>query len=361
MSRHVVHVIDPVGPAAAARAALARGAAADIAVMACAEAIRACPAEHHTVMVAGSAETLRHATRLGLHATNPRCFQVSAALGHCTMGYRSLRQHLAELPAVDVLQPWSDRARAACVLAAKGRIPIAEVPTTIMPPFDAEGFAQPDEVRAQIGVDARLPLVGMLCDPVHHADTRRFVYMVGTLQVAGHKVAGLIDRRAGHTARARRFHAESGVGWRMLMAPEPTSFLLHACDIALVLPPTVYRPLRSDQAAWVRWSVLRAHLLGVPVIGAAEWLPEAYLGETEPELLSPWSGTLRDMIRRLIALVDDPKRLRQTAADVQRAASHAATGESLSQRIAEAWDNAEPVPKGTLIRAFTRGGAQTLA
>ena len=344
--------------------------------MACAQTVRARPDERHTIMVAGSAETLHHASRLGLETTDARCLRLAAPLGSCIVGHPSLRRHLAGLPAVDVLQPWSERARAACVLAAKGRIPIAEVPTTIMPPFDAEGFASSAEVRAQIGVDARLPLVGMLCDPVHHADTRRFVYMVGTLQVAGHKVAGLIDRRAGHTARARRFHAESGVGWRMLMAPEPTSFLLHACDIALVLPPTVHPTLRADQAAWVRWSVLRSHLLGVPVIGAAEWLPEAYLGETEPELLSPWSGTLRDIIRRLIALVDDPKRLQRTSDAVRCAASQAATVESLSREITIGWDDAEPFPRSTLIRpptrpdvlssaeataTLTRGGAQTLA
>ncbi len=361
LSRHTVHIIDPAGPATPARAVLARGAAADIVVMACAEAIRARPAEHHTVIVTGSAETLRHARRLGLHAVDARCSRIAAPLGCCIFGYRSLRHHLAGLPAVDLLQPWSERARTMCALAAGGRIPIAEVPTGIMPPFGAEGFAPPNDVRAQIGVDARLPLVGMLCDPVHHADTRRFVYMVGTLHVAGHEVAGLIDRRAAHTARARRFHAESGVGWRMRMAPEPTPFLLHACDIAMVLPPTAHPTLREDQAAWVRWSVLRAHLLGVPVIGAAEWLPEAYLGETEPELLSPWSGTLRDMIRRLIALVDDPERLHQTAAAVQRAASHAATGEALSQQIADAWSNAEPIRSETGIRAFTRGGVQTPA
>lgn len=180
-----------------------------------------------------------------------------------------------------------------------------------------------------------VPIIALLCDPLHHADTRRFVYMVGILQVAGYSVAGLVDKRAAHTARARRFHAESGVAWRVLMPTDPTAALLHACDIALVLPPTAHNPPTSEQAAWTRWSVLRAHCLGVPVAGAAEWLPHETRPETDSGFFDPWPGDLRSMIRGLVTLADDPTARRMHAESARAAAQRPQTRDVFANRVRE--------------------------
>lgn len=340
MARHIVHVIDPAGPASAARAVCARDAAADIAVLACAEAVRARPTDRHTVIVVGTEAAARHAARLGLGATNALARSAPAILGHGVLGFRSLRARLRALGPVDVLQPWSRRSHRACSLAAGARTPIAPVPTGTLPAFTATPVEPVPDTRARLGVSEDLPLVALLCDPTHHADPKRFVYMVGTLQVAGYPVAGLVDRRAGHTARARRFHAESGVAWRVLMPTDPTASLLHACDMAVVLPPPVHQPLQGHEAAWVRWSVLRAHLLGVPVIGAGEWLPEPLLAAESLEgagIFQPWDNSLRDMLRRLISLADNPDRRRTLASAAKTAAAKVATGANYADDLEQLW------------------------
>lgn len=340
MAHHIVHVIDPAGPASSVRAVCVRDAAADIGVLACAEAVRARPTDRHTVIIVGTRATARHAVQIGLGSTDAETHIAPAMLGHGVLGFRSLRALLRSLGPIDVLQPWSQRSHKACSLAAGTRIPTAPVPTSTLPSFTPPSPEAAADTRERLGVPDDLPLVALLCDPTHHADPKRFVYMVGTLQVAGYPVAGLVDRRAGHTARARRFHAESGVAWRVLMPSDPTASLLHACDMAVVLPPPAHQPLREHEAAWVRWSVLRAHLLGVPVIGAGEWLPETMLAADaldREEIFQPWDSSLRDMLRRLISLADDPASRRRIAAAVQTAAAEVATSTNYADDLEQLW------------------------
>ncbi|MFG0243750.1 MAG: hypothetical protein ACF8R9_13270 [Phycisphaerales bacterium JB054] len=347
MARHIVHVIDPAGPASSAGAVCERDAAADIALLACAEAVRATPADRHTVVIVGTEAAARHAAELALGSTDAARCRAPAILGHGALGFRSLRARLRTLDPIDVLQPWSRRSHKACSLAAGPRIPTAPVAAGTLPSFTPPAHDAAADTRERLGVPDDLPLVALLCDPTHHADPKRFVYMVGTLQVAGYPVAGLVDRRAGHTARARRFHAESGVAWRVLMPSDPTASLLHACDMAVVLPPPVHQPLREHQAAWVRWSVLRAHLLGVPVIGAGEWLPDEMFGTDAlggAELFQPWNGSLRDMLRRLISLAEDPAHRRRVADAAQGAAAGVATSARYADDLDRLWHAAASRP-----------------
>lgn len=343
MARHIVHVVDPASPASSTGAICARNAAPDIGTLACAEAVRACPADRHTVIMMGTAAAARHAAGLGLGSTDAKRYVAPATLGHGVLGYRGLRARLRSLGPIDMLQPWSRRSHRACSLADDAQIPVAPIPTGTLPSFTTTTDESAPQTRERLGVPDDLPLVALLCDPTHHADPKRFVYMVGTLQVAGYPVAGLVDRRAGHTARARRFHAESGVAWRVLMPSGPTASLLHACDMAVVLPPPVHQPLRGHEAAWVRWSVLRAHLLGVPVIGAGEWLPDTLLGSdpAEPEehedLFQPWDNSLRDMLRRLISLAADPAGRRRIADAAQSAAASVATSANYANDLDALW------------------------
>lgn len=338
MARGVVHVIDPMAPSVAdGRAGLfGRRGASDAGVLACVETILATPGEAHAPIVLGTAEAGAHAESLGLrvHAT------VSTPLGHAGLAARALRRVLRELGGADVLQPWSERARSACRLAAVGEGAVAPVPEGLWPVSDRVVGEPRAAARARLGAADDMPMVALLADPPRHADARRFVYMVGLLDVAGIPVAGLIDRRAAHVTRARRFHADAGVGWRMLLPAEPTTGLLHACDLAVIVPPAVRAETRPYERAWVAWSVLRAHLLGVPVVGADAWLPPAALPAEAASLLRARSESVTDIGRRLARLAAD-ETLRLRVAHEARDAARAFVGrEPLAEAARTLWAGA---------------------
>jgi len=250
VGRGIVHVIDPMnaGWVVGSGGLFGHSAAADIAVLACAEAIRVRPEDAHIVVALGTRAAAGHAEQLGLrvHAVAP------AILGHAGLACRELRRVVIDLGGADVLQPWSERARTACRLAASGNGPIAAVPNEAWPSVDGVIGDERNAVRASLSVPDGVPMVALLADPSRHAEARRFVYMVGLLDVADIPIAGLVDRRSAHVSRARRFHAEAGVQWRMLLPEEPIARLLHACDVGVVVPPSVHAALRSDEQAWVR-------------------------------------------------------------------------------------------------------------
>ncbi|MCC7388232.1 MAG: hypothetical protein IT431_05645 [Phycisphaerales bacterium] len=347
MARGVLHVIDPTptGVADGRVGLLGRGAAADIAILACAEAIRSTPEDAHAVVVLGGGDAVHHARALGLpvHAHAP------APFGHAGLGARALRRVARALGGTDLLQPWSERARTACRLAGAGEGAVAPVPSALWPGPRRPVGPDRHSVRAQLGVPDHIPMVALLADPCRHADARRFVYMVGLLDVAGIPVAGLIDRRAAHVSRARRFHADAGVRWRMLLPAEPTARLLHACDLAVIVPPTVRAELTAHEHAWVAWSVLRAHLLGVPVVGADAWLPESARPTDAAGLLHARSESVTDIGRQLARLAADAV-LRRAVADGARAAASAfVERQPLADSLRALWSTVEPFETGAAL------------
>ena len=340
MGLGVVHVIDPLGGGM-----LGAGAAADIAVLACAEAIRARGADAHAVIVIGTRAAARHAERLGLRVDA----LAPAVLGHGGLAARGLRRVVRELGGADVLQPWSERSRTACRLAALGGGAVAPVPTGLWPSLSEPVGSERGAARARLGVHDDTPIVALLADPLRHADARRFVYMIGLLDVAGIPVAGLIDRRAGHVARARRFHTEAGVGWRLLVPSEPTGRLVHGCELAVVVSPEVRASLRADEAAWVSWSVLRAHLLGVPVVGGEDWLPGEAWPTDGADVLRAKSESVTDIGRQLAEIASDRARLADLAAAVRGAAAGFATSERFGEALAAVWGKVEPLEEGDVL------------
>lgn len=352
MARGVVHVIDPTpaGMADGRAGLLGRGAAADVAVLACAAAIHATPEDAHAVVVIGGADAAEHARALGLgiHAA------VAPPLGHAGLAARTLRRAVRALGGADVLQPWSDRARTACRLAVLGQGAVAPVPSSLLPPLDQAVGPARHTARETLGVPDDVPMVALLADPWRHADARRFVYMVGLLDVAGIPVAGLIDRRAAHVSRARRFHAEAGVRWRMLLPGEPTARLLHACDLAVIVPPGVRAEPTASERAWITWSVLRAHLLGVPVIGADAWLPEEAMPRETAAALHARSESVTDIGRRLASIAEDPGVLRGLGTAVRESAARFVAARPFADDLRSLWDGVEPFEEGAALAAAGR-------
>lgn len=347
MARGVVHVVDPrEPPVSAGRTGLfGRSCAADIAVLACREAIAARPGDAHAVLILGGGDARSHARSLGLHSHA----SVGSPLAHAGLAALALRRAVRQLGGAEVLQPWSERARLACRLAAGGAGAVAQVPIGVWPSFAQEPPGRRDRLRAGLRAPESLPLVALLADPARHADARRFVYLVGLLDVAGIPVAGVIDRRAAHVARARRFHAEAGVGWRMVLPDRPTARLLPACDIAVIVPPGVPAELTACERAWVAWSVLRSHLHGVPVVGGRTWLPdEAWPREGAPALEAR-SESATDIGRQLARIAADRGLLAALSAAVRGAATGFATRERFGEALGRLWDGVEGAEAGSAL------------
>lgn len=325
VTRRVVHVLDVAGGRGDAP-----GRAGAIGAMVCAEAIAATPECRHDVVALGSAAEGAAAGLLGISPTAV----VSPPLGSAALGGRSLRRALRAFGDRVLAQPWSDHAAAACAGAGYAH---ARIPVDLLPSVGTPVGEDRRRLRARYGLADEIPTIALLADPPWYADARRFVYMIGLLDVAGQCIAGLVGRGTAHTARARRFHAEAGVGWRMVLAEEPVGAVVHACDLAVIVPPTAHRELSESERAWVRWSILRSHLLGVPVLGGAEWLDGELCPEGSRGALAGASGSMTDLGRRLTRLAGDPAERVMVAEAVRSHAAGIASRERFAERLRRHW------------------------
>jgi hypothetical protein len=306
-----------------------------IAALVCAEACAATPECEHVVVMLGSRADAGATRQLGLRASQV----VPLPLGAPALAGRALRRTLRELGDPPRIQPWSDRALRACHAA---RLATAAMPIDLWP--SAAGVLGParDELRARLGLAEDMPTIALLADPPWHADARRFVYMVGLLDVAGERVSGLVGRGTAHVLRAKRFHTEAAVGWNMLLAELPACAVLHACDLAVIVPPAPHRPLSRCDRAWVRWSVLRSHLLGVPVIGGAEWLGEELCPDETRGSLVAASASITDLGRRLSRLVADASERSRISLAVRALARSLATRNRFGEALRAHWGLPQP-------------------
>lgn len=322
--RRVVHVLDPDD---GRRGAAARGAP-PIACMACAEAIAATPECEHAVVCLDTGGGRVEFTG------STRTTTVAAPLGRPWLAWRAMRRVLRSLGGYEVLQPWSNAARSAC--RAAGARP-AGPPVRAMPSIGAGTGRTRESIRAEAGLTGDdTPVVALLAEPAFLADARRFVYMIGLLDVAGIPVAGLVGPGTAHLSRARRFHVEAAVKWRLLLAPEPVAALAHACDLMVLVPPAPHRELSACERAWARWAILRAHLLGTPVVAGSEWM-EGLCPEEARGLLDAEGASITDIGRRLARLVLAPDLRGRIAAAVRSHAERLATREGYARALRSHW------------------------
>ncbi|MBK7406054.1 MAG: hypothetical protein IPJ41_15945 [Phycisphaerales bacterium] len=265
----------------------------------CAGSLAAAGGGGHAVLLLGDSDAARHAATLGLWADA----WYSPPLGEPMLAWRAVLRTLRSLGPFDAIQPWTEGAWRVCRRVSSrltGGVPDGEPdcrPTML-------GEAR-EAIREALGVGEAVPLVGLLADPPWLADARRFVYMIGLLDVAGIPIAGVADPRTAHLARSRRFHAEAGVSWRLLTPAAPLTAMLHACDLAVLVPPNPHRALHASERAWARWSIARSHALGVPVIAASAWLADVPSPRSCLEMLDAGDGALTEVARRLATLAED--------------------------------------------------------
>lgn len=325
----IVHVIDVAEPSAR------RPGSPFVAIEACAEAVAALPEFQHRLAVVGTAAGATWAARVGLEPSAV----ASAPLGSPVLAWRALRAVVGAVGDDAVVQPWSDFAWSACRAAGYRPHP---VPAGLLPSVGRLACGDREPLRTRLGVPRDTPLVALLADPGWHADARRFVFMIGLLDVAGLPVAGLVGTATAHVARARRFHHEAAVGWRMPRPMQPATMLLRACDAAVVVPPQPHRELTPTARGWVRWSILRAHVLGVPVVAADGWLDEDVCPQAARPELEAGDGSITEIGKRLAILAGDRRRREELGAALATHAALRSQRTTYAAGLRRHWDSAEP-------------------
>ncbi len=315
-ARCVVHVLD--------------GASLpDIALLACKAVIEqshhnnhpGSSSDTHAVVMLGNHTHTEHARRLGL--------PVDATILNTTqpiLAWRSLRSFIANNPC-DCLQPWNERTVTLCKLASANIASVCPLLATDHRPSSAHQStlpAKPDfstipgdsktTIRTRYGVGHDQPMVALLADPPWHADARRFVFMIGILDVAEQPIAGLIDSRSAHLTRARRFHREAAVRWDMRIITEPLCTVLHACDVAVIVPPEPHRPLTAVAMQHIHWSIQRAHQLGVPVVCDGAYFTDQLCPPCCFDHLAAADGSVTVIAKTLANITHDPQRRAHIAA-----------------------------------------------
>lgn len=278
--------------------------------MACAVRVR-CSSGNEAAVVLGNSKHAGLASGLGLDAP-----VISPPLGRGDLAWRPLRA-MVKRGGFGELRAWSARSKAAAVVAGFGAavvrdhgVPIAGLGSTL-------DIGSRDRTRESLGVAPEWPMVALLADPARLGDARRFAYMIGLLDVAEMPIAGLIDPRAAHLVRARRFHAEARVRWRLRVCPGPLAGALHACELAVVVPPEPVRPPTRWEREGMNHSILRAHALGVPTVGGSAWLDDGVCPPEARDALDAEEGVLLQLARKLSGLLTDPARRAEVASTVR--------------------------------------------
>ncbi|MCL4742463.1 MAG: hypothetical protein KJZ54_09710 [Phycisphaerales bacterium] len=235
----------------------------DGATIACAAAVRRTPAFKHTVCIVGAGEAETRCADLGLRTTD----RIVAPLGRPALALNGLRRFVRDRAPFDAVQCWGadlgTTARRACGPMTR-ILPVP--PAHVLDAAAADGGARADRAAARhaLELNDREFVVGLLADPPTTGDARRFIFLIGLLDIAGTTICGLVDARSAWLARARRFHARAQINWRLLVTRRPLASLIAACDAAAVVAPAT-----DPHAPPPSGLIAAAHASGVPVVAAA--------------------------------------------------------------------------------------------
>lgn len=130
--------------------------------------------------------------------------------------------------------------------------------------LSARSFEWPDVgadragVREGWGIQAGERVLLALADHPSLIDARRFIFHLGVMAVAGHRLVGVVPSSAAQLERAVRFTRRHHGAWRIVIDDTPTAVLMGAADAAL--PGSVY----------CAWSAALARRMGVALVEPAE-------------------------------------------------------------------------------------------
>ncbi|MCC6969890.1 MAG: hypothetical protein IT434_06670 [Phycisphaerales bacterium] len=292
----VLHLIAPPDPARVGPWAREEADRSDAAVRLCVEVInresRVSEAkEKHAVILIGGSGVERRAGWLGLTTTD----RVAPPAGIAALAWRGVRRLALARGPHDIVQPWSDDLVRLAHMIGMGRVcpPPSELVSTPTRRTRAE-------TRTALGVHDDRPLVLMLADPPASIDVRQCCFLAGLFEVADWPGQVVVPARP--TSRSRRLSAPMRLAHATL-TDLPTPALVHACDLAALLPPS-HGPVSPEHPA-IAASVEMALRAGLPVIVPPGSPSADRMGAIDPALVALWN-TGAAIATALGPLISDP-------------------------------------------------------
>lgn len=313
--QRVLHIVEPWnGPA---RSWLASGTGSDSLVAACGLCV---DAKRHRTLLLGPARAEARAALTGVYSTDSIC----PPAGRPELAWSAARRFIRGTGPFDAAVCWGGRA-AKLARAVSREIPAVFRAELRASEAESSGVNLLGESRPPLSIDRREwrqshriadedVVVVLLDDPSHSPNARRFMFILGTLEVAGRRVVGLAPTQSVQVMRARKFRRATGLRTRVIAADRPVQAMLGACDAGVLLGPfdSAARPEGSTAGA-ARFNLLLAASFGLPVVTAEHPLVTSGLPQLARECLAHSHHTT-DISRALFELIELPGRRVETSA-----------------------------------------------
>ena len=296
----------------------------DAFLRACAESMLLAPEHTHRVLIVGPAAAAERAARLGVRTED----RIGPALNAPALAAPALRRYLQARPHPDAVQLWGASLVPLASLAMRHLdvyVPdfAGNASTPAPTPGSVLGAPSRAEARARLGLETDEPVVGLIGDPPGEVDARWFFVLLGTLEFAGVRVAGVLPAGAKGFARARRLRRSAGRSFDVVVVDGPAHEWLAACDVAVLPPAETIDVSSGARDVEVRFAfaaaAAQAASFGVPAVCDTSLLPGGWLPESATEACT--------MKRTLPARAAAP-----VLALVESASLRAQVGEALRER-----------------------------
>jgi hypothetical protein len=200
--------------------------------------------------------------------------------------------------------------------------------------FDADRA----RAREMLGIDPG-DLVVLLIGDGPEADSLRFSFLLGLMDVAGRSIVGVLPASAAHRGRGARLRRRSTRPLRVVTTNRPMLKVAPACDMAVWDAggdgPVAHRDPDAGAGAVALASVLGT---GVPAVAPRCATFEALYPEAARERCLAMNSSLPELARVLMGLADDePGRAEMGRLAGARAAGRNAA-EAFVQVVSDAWE-----------------------
>lgn len=321
--QRVLHIVEPwSGPASSW---LSGGSGCDTLAAAC--VLHADPRVDR-FLVLGPARAEQRLAALGAPTTDTIC----PPARRVSLAWRAVRRFIARAGPFDAIVCWGDRLGRLALRLDLSRTAIYRARLTARSgetgPADglaprAHGLPQTDRAgwRHAHGVSDDEPVIALLDDAGAGASVRRFLFVLGAVEIADRPVVGLFPSDAAGRGRSRRFQGAVGLRTRLIMADRPMQTLLSVADAGVILGASAGNDASAAHAI-DRLNLRLAAAAGLPTVTAEQPGVTDDLPEEAARLLAR-SAHSTDLGRELYELVVDSRRRAAAGAALRNASASA--------------------------------------